>query len=450
MREAVIERLCRDIGLPPGAEAAIPMLPAVLLAWSDGRVDDKEVVAIKERAEATGLPDTVLAAVYHLLEKHPGPYFQHRTLHLLNAMRDRVPAEEREKWAHELEDVAESVAQAGGIFARLFGLHPREKEDLSRLADALERAHPAEIDEWLDRLVTVSALRVAGLPALAAEGATVHKTVKCEMGHDGPIQALAVHVEVPGWEPLVVACIETFATGTELGAQEIAEILAHTAHRPMIERWIALRQAIATVSRPLGAEERKHLLDAVAKETKSHVHEATLPEMADLEDQLARGVGWMTWLAGKVPELRVDRTRVKRTLAPGTADIARKGMKVELVRTEKRPVEGIAFPVLEIRGADGQSLRLATPEIASGPPSPAACTWIGRFLPVMRDPRSVVLLDDGEDRPHWTIEMHSAMLDEEPAKPVREPLPPGRALVTPPWTWIRVCWALGVDPEPPA
>ena len=449
MREAVIERLCKEIGIPPDAQAAIPMLPAVLLAWSDGHVDDKEVLAITQRAEATGLPDSVLASVYPLLEKHPGPYFQHRALHLLNAMSERVPAEERDRWAHDLEDSAESVAQAGGVFAKLFGLHPREKEDLTRLAAALEREHPAEIDEWLDRLVTVSALRVAGLPALAAEGATVQKTVHCEMGHDGPIQALAVHVEVPGWEPLVVACIETFATGTELTPDEVAQILAHTAHRPRIERWVALRQAIATVSRPLGAEERTHLLGMLKKETGSHVHEATLPELADLEDQLARGVGWMTWLAGKVPELRIDRDRVRRTLAPGTADLPRKGLAASLVRTEKRPVEGLRFPVLEIRGADGASLRLTTPEIATDPPSLAARTWIGRFLPVLRDPRSVVLLDDGEDRPHWTIEMHSGMIDCEPAKPAHEPLPPGRALVMPPWAWLRACWALGVDPEPP-
>jgi len=447
VREAVIERLCAEIGLPPEGQAAIPMLPAVLLAWSDGRVSDREMVSITQHAETMSIPDGALAHVYALLERHPGPYFSHRVMHLLNAIRERVPAEEREKWAHELEECAEDVAESGHVFSRVFGITAREKEDLSRLVDALERAHPAEIDEWLDKLVTVSHLRVAGLPALATEGAQVEKTVRCDAGHDGPIQALAIRVEVPGWEPLVIASIESFATGTELSAEEVAAVLAHTAHRPLIERWISLRQAIATVSRPLGADERARLLSSLKADTGEHVHETTLPEFADVEDQLARGIGWMTWLAGKVPELSIDREWIRRTLAPGTCEIPRKGAEIRLMRTDQRPVEGLRFPVLDIKGANGSAIRIATPEIVGEKATAQACTWIGRFLPVLRDPRSIVLLDDGEDRPHWTIEMHSAMLDREPDPPVREPLPPGRALVAPPWAWLRMCWALGVDPE---
>lgn len=147
----------------------------------------------------------------------------------------------------------------------------------------------------------------------------------------------------------------------------------------------------------------------------------------------------MSWMPGCIEGLRIDREGVTRQQAPGTFVCERSELHASVAQQAIAGPPGLGFRILELSGA-GQQLRLASPVILRDPATHEAVEWIARFLPALCDPCQQLVLDP--EGPQWIAEVFPKL----PTKlsGTTEPLPPGRALLVPPWVWFRAANAVGV------
>ncbi len=420
-------RLWRDLGLADPEPALLRFLPMVVVAWSDGKLGVSEANLIRDRARS--LPEIPREWVNQRLRVPPGPYFRCQVSHLLAFMANTWSGTEGDgcqDWSETGERWARELIADQGIFRRMFGGLEREKAELSTLNAAMHE-HGIFVSD-----------RIWSLARGAHAEADPTRIAYCKKDADQVNQVLGLSFMGEG-EHLAVGTMNALARDEDLNPHRVAELLRQSAHLREGERWVLLGEEFVNSGRPLTQLQRAELKRAMEMASGCAFEECSFAELSYLEDALAVDARWMSWVAGRVEELRVDHGSVVRQQVPGTFQAPRAKVKAQMMQTLVPGPKGMGFRVLELFFGD-EVLRLASPVLQTEPPPQEAAEWIARFLPAMCDPWTQLVLD--LDGPRWVAEVLPEMADAASSRP--EPLLPGRALLVPPWVWFRAADALGV------
>jgi hypothetical protein len=424
---SIDRRLWRDLGLADPEPELLRFLPMLVVAWSDGKLGPAEGNLIRDRARS--LPQRPREWITQRLAYPPGPYFRCQVTHLLAFMANTWGDNQREgcrDWTETGERWARELIADQGLFRRLFGGRQREAADLAVLNDAMNE-HGIFVSD-----------RIWSLARGAHAEADPARIAVCIKDADQSNQALGISFDGEG-EHLAVATFTSLARDEDLDPRQVEQLLNQSPHLREAERWVRLGEECSRSGRPLTDLQRAELRKAVRARSRCEFEEVSFAELAYLEDALSVDARWMSWVAGRVEELRVDHTAVTREQVPGTFRAARAKVKAQVAQSLVPGPTGLGFRVLELQDGEG-GLRLATPALTVEPPSRDACAWIARFLPAMCDPWTQLVLDF--DGPRWVAEVLPEMAEHGSERP--EPLMPGRALLVPPWVWFRAADALGV------
>ena len=478
-------RIAELIGLPAIENDLLRFLAMVVVAWADGVIQHSELEAIREEARASKLRGDLRDHVEGLLARSPGPYLEHRVINLIKLAQGDMLPDEAKRFSRELARCAEAVDhKSWNILRRLFDGQSKTTEGIRRMRDALaERFEPATADV-LERVMTAPRIvkphgKKSGALSLPAGPAIVPKLVTA-MHLDGEyftqVRALAFPA-IKGHPAAAIACIEPFHFGAGLDEKRVTAVFRDLADRPEIERWVQLHRLTSSLGKPPGVPLVADLQARVAERVEGPLHTVSLAEMSDLEDTLALHHGWAGWVSGTFRELVVDATEVRREVPPGNFTCPRDSLKK--ARVLSQPIEhvsGLWFRVLELESDIGERLAVATPHPEPGKPvTEDFVRWLCHFLPLLQDPLSTPLfgydlqkekvvrppqpdwMPDAPEHEHpaptaggatWRMALRSGFPAESADLPP-EPLPVGTALVVTPWLWLRVAWALGVDPDQP-
>ncbi len=424
---AIDRRLWRDLGFADPEPEILPFLPRLVVAWADGAVGEAEADTIRDRAAALTAP--LRAWIEDRLQVPPGPYFRYQVSHLLSFLECVWHREERGKkhWAACGTEWADDLIQEAGWIRRMFGGLNAEIRDLAALRRVMEDRHILTSD------------RLWALARGAHAEAEPRRAVAVLADHDQVYQALGIVLEGAD-ERHAIGTQVTLVRDDDLDEDKVRAILSRTQHLREPERWIVLAQEVNARGRSPTKRQSDELRGLFSKEVHGEYEECEFAELAYLEDALAVDARWMSWIPGRIEELRIDREEVVRTHAPGTFSSPRAKVQAHVAQQLVAGPPGLGFRVLHIEGEDGASLRLASPVILHEPATRETVAWIARFLPEMCDPHTQLVLD--EEGPRWVAQVHPQLPTKSATTP--EPLLPGRSLLVPPWVWFRAAGALGV------
>jgi hypothetical protein len=424
---AIDRHLWRDLGFTDPEPQILRFLPMLVVAWADGRLSDGERDHIRDRAR--GLAPHLRKWLDERLQFPPGPYFRYQVTHLLTFMLTvwTPPEGSESTWAEMGTEWADELIQEGGWLRRLFGGVAAEARDLTAIRDAMHEGRiPVPDQIW------------ALARGAHAEG-TPRRAVAILPDHKQDHQALGIVIEAEDETRFAVGAYVTLARDEDLDPARVERILANTRHIRDVERWVMLTEEVHAGPRPITERQKEELANLLSAEVGGPFSEIPFAELCYLEDALALDARWVSWVAGYLEELRIDRDEVRRPQTPGTFYAPREKVRAHVSRELIAGPEGLAFRVLNLE-ATGESLRLALPVLQREPASKDAIAWIARFLGPMCDPYTQLVLD--QDGPRWVAEVWPQMAREP--SPVFEPLLPGRSLVVPPWVWYRACDAMGL------
>lgn len=399
----------------------------LVVAWADAVIGESEHERIRERAKA--LPEHLRGWIADRLKFPPGPYFRYQVAHLLTFMLAVWQRQEREdcrKWVEEGQEWAEDLINEAGWLRRLFGGLTAEIRDLDVLRRTMEEGQIVASD------------RMWALARGAHAGVEPERAVAFLPDVDQNGQAIGIVLNGEG-ERIAVGTYTTIVRDDDLDGGRVEALLARSRHLSEQERWALLAEEVNARGRPLTRRQTDDLRTALEERMGGAFSVCGISELAYLEDALAVDARWMSWVPGKVEDLRIDREMVERAQAPGTFRAPRHQVHASVAQQPVAGPPGLGFRILTIE-AEGQSLRLASPVILHEPATRETTAWIARFLPSMCDPCTQLVLD--EDGPRWVAEVHTQIPDRPASSP--EPLLPGRSLLVPPWVWFRAAGALGV------
>jgi hypothetical protein len=136
--EALLDRLI-ELGIGPETLAALELVPLVVVAWADGRVQPEEREAIIAFAKAAGIQpqDGRYPLLEHWLKRRPRAEAIEAWKHYVKDLCQRLDCQESERLQNELLGRARKVAQATGGFLG-FGekVSPAERSVLDELEQA--------------------------------------------------------------------------------------------------------------------------------------------------------------------------------------------------------------------------------------------------------------------------------------------------------------------------
>jgi len=138
--EKILDKLL-DLDVKPETVASLAIVPLVEVAWADGHVDEKEMTAILEGAQAVVIAPG--SPAYHLLERwlahKPGPALFEAWTHYVRGLCEGMTAKERQALKDDLLLRARDVAMASGGFLGLTSrISEKEKKAITRLEAAFE------------------------------------------------------------------------------------------------------------------------------------------------------------------------------------------------------------------------------------------------------------------------------------------------------------------------
>lgn len=422
---AIDRRLWRDLGFADPEPEILPLLPMLVVGWADGTLGEAE----RERIEAVGkdLSEPVRAWLAERLRNPPGPYFRYQVGHLLAFLVSVWPREREEDWAGRSTALASELVHDAGWLRRIFGGVSAERRRYEEIRAQLEEQRIAPSD----RIWSLARGRYAECSP---------RNVAVVLEEDEQAwQARAITLDDPS-ERIGVASVSPLLRDEDLDAEEVTELLARGGHLREAERWILLAERLHARGRPITPRQHQVLSAQLAEAVGHPCEEVPFAEQAYLEDALATDAHWMSWLPGRVEELRVDHERVVRAECPGSFDAPRAQTRAHVAQQPVPGPDGLGFRVLHIDAGEAH-LRLASPVIVREPASREAVAWLARFLPAMCDPCTQLVMDE-DDGPRWVAEVHSSLPTR--ATTSCEPLLAGRSLLVPPWVWFRAAHALNV------
>jgi hypothetical protein len=130
-----------ELGLNVHTWAAVSLVPLVEVAWADGKIDEKERMAVLTAAEANGV---VPGSESHQLltgwlEKKPDPRLLETWAGYVQQLCSRIPPAEQHALRDELVGRARHVAEAAGGFLGVGNkVSPSEAAVLEKLAAAFD------------------------------------------------------------------------------------------------------------------------------------------------------------------------------------------------------------------------------------------------------------------------------------------------------------------------
>jgi len=125
--------------------ALLHLVPLVHVAWADGHVSDREQELIENIALARGIAkdSSIGQQLQHWLARRPSDADFEKTMHVITAILQARPEDERAKTERDLLSFCTAVADASGGILGLRRISPGEKQLLARIASELEQNHRA-------------------------------------------------------------------------------------------------------------------------------------------------------------------------------------------------------------------------------------------------------------------------------------------------------------------
>jgi hypothetical protein len=140
------QEILRDLealGYTPDTVTLLHLVPLLQVAWSEGRVLERERALILEAARAHGI-EPGSAADQQLetwLATRPSTEFFDKTLRVIGAILQARPSEEREAAGRSLLAYSTAIASAEGGILGFSRVSQDERRVLARITQELERAH---------------------------------------------------------------------------------------------------------------------------------------------------------------------------------------------------------------------------------------------------------------------------------------------------------------------
>jgi hypothetical protein len=136
--EAVLDRLI-ELKIEPETIAAMAVVPLVMVAWADGKVQEEERKAITAAAQAAGIepPDGRYRLLEFWMNKRPGSELMEVWEHYVKDICRRLDKQEIEELKYDVLSLARCVAQAAGGFP---GIGNRISAAESTVLNRLEKA----------------------------------------------------------------------------------------------------------------------------------------------------------------------------------------------------------------------------------------------------------------------------------------------------------------------
>jgi len=129
-----------DHGISAESLAALSLVPLVLVAWADGRLEDRERQAILSAANEAGITQTAPAfsLLTNWLEHEPEADLKDLWSSYIAALQKSLDAQAREKLQHAVLGCAHRVATAAGGLLGIGSISPAETKVLEELKQAFE------------------------------------------------------------------------------------------------------------------------------------------------------------------------------------------------------------------------------------------------------------------------------------------------------------------------
>jgi hypothetical protein len=136
--EAVLDRLI-ELKIEPETIAAMAVVPLVVVAWADGKVQEEERKAIIAAAQAAGIQpqDGRYPMLEHWMNKRPSAQLIEAWEHYIKDICTRLDKQEIEELKHDVLSLARHVGQAAGGF---LGIGNRVSAAEQVVLDRLEKA----------------------------------------------------------------------------------------------------------------------------------------------------------------------------------------------------------------------------------------------------------------------------------------------------------------------
>jgi hypothetical protein len=139
----------QDLGYDRDSIALLHLVPLVEVAWADNAVAARERDMILDVAKSRGVEEGSVAfkKLESWLTNCPEPEFFEKSLHVIRAMLESLPADQRDRSARDLVTYTQSIAEASGGFLGLGRkVSEEEREVLERIAAEIEKAHAEAAD----------------------------------------------------------------------------------------------------------------------------------------------------------------------------------------------------------------------------------------------------------------------------------------------------------------
>ena len=126
-----------SLGLSPETIMAISLVPLILVAWSDGKVDDKERPAIFAAAKEQGITDGSPAETMltHWLSTKPTPELRSTWVHYIQTIYDALEDAGRQALVADFDCRTKTIAKSSGgalSFGRVSGEEKGQIDELHK------------------------------------------------------------------------------------------------------------------------------------------------------------------------------------------------------------------------------------------------------------------------------------------------------------------------------
>ena len=136
----VLDHLVK-LGLDAETVIALGLVPLIDVAWADGKMDEKERLAVLSAAREKGVDDASPAGLLLAgwLSAPPAPKLRQAWIDYVRALCQKLDAKEQAELRDDLLGRARAVAEAAGGFLGLGSkVSSREQQELARLEAAFE------------------------------------------------------------------------------------------------------------------------------------------------------------------------------------------------------------------------------------------------------------------------------------------------------------------------
>jgi hypothetical protein len=133
----------QELGYTPETLNLLHLVPLVQVAWAEGKVSGRERELILEAAAARGVREgsTAYQKLSEWLAKRPDDEFFDKTLAIIAAIIQSLPAEKRAADESNLLSHCERIAEASGGILGIGRVSDEERKALEQIANELERNH---------------------------------------------------------------------------------------------------------------------------------------------------------------------------------------------------------------------------------------------------------------------------------------------------------------------